>query len=289
MSFSAALLPRRRNTALGKGALAVYLGEMRLLKRRIAKDIQRPAARGFFSSPLRPAEPFCVIGDIHGRADLLAELADRIAQTLPEMKVVCVGDYVDRGDDSAAVLRDLHVESRREGSPLVCLAGNHEAMLLEFLDRPEESGARWLRYGGLQTLSSYGLREIGLSMRPERLSAARDELRAALPDGMEGWLRSLPLHWSSGNVAVVHAGAAPSLPIDGQDPNNLLWGHPEFETRERTDGTWVVHGHTVVEAPRMAGGRIAIDTGAYATGILTAAAFLPDAAMPQFLSTARGR
>ena len=235
--------------------------------------------------PIAPEVPLCVIGDIHGCADLLETLSLKIAAEVDEdARIICVGDYVDRGDASAAVLQLLMEEATQPGSRLTCLAGNHEDMLLQFLDDPQKTGRRWLRYGGLQTLASFGLRGISETMAGPELDRARDGLREAMGPAMEDWLRNLPLHVQSGNVAVVHAAADPDLPIAQQDRKVLLWGHDAFEQRPRTDGLWVVHGHTIVPAIRQQGGRLSLDTGAYATGRLSAAILDPDGTLRQ-LST----
>ena len=88
---------------------------------------------------------------------------------------------------------------------------------------------------------------------------------------MIDWLTGLPCVWSSGNVHVVHAGTDPSRPMTSQDPSHLIWGHRDFERVRRTDGQWVLHGHVIMPRPTQANGRIAIDTSAYGTGVLTAA------------------
>ncbi|MGR3573105.1 metallophosphoesterase family protein [Brevirhabdus sp.] len=215
-----------------------------------------------------PDCPVYAVGDLHGRADLLErafEAIDRDAagQGLDAFHIVFLGDYIDRGEQSDAVLAQLRGFVEQLPDWVVCLMGNHEKMMLDFLDRPEERGDRWLRNGGLQTLASYRIGGITERASPPEMIAASDRLRAALPEGTEAWLRGLPLIWQSGNLACVHAGAEPGQPLDDQDPNVLLWGHRDFLGRDRTDGVWVAHGHTVMEAARAERGRISLDTGAY--------------------------
>lgn len=209
--------------------------------------------------PPSPAQSITVIGDVHGRADLLGKaLHDTQAQT------VCVGDYIDRGERSADVLRLLQTRD-----DLICLIGNHEDMLLKFLDDPAQHGPRWLRYGGLQTLASFGVMGATETSAAKQLEEVRDRVLDAMGPTLIDWLRALPSSWQSGNVAVVHAGADPTLPIAEQDHQVLRWGHPEFETSQRRDGIWIAHGHTIVKNPTVKAGRINMDTGAYATGRLT--------------------
>ncbi len=220
--------------------------------------------------PLRADQPFIAIGDVHGRDDLLGKLLDRLSADHPGLPIVTVGDYVDRGDDSAKVLRRLH-QRMLSGSGLTCLMGNHEEMCLRFLDDPDKNGPLWLRNGGLQTLASFGVGGIAPSSKGTDLLRARDHLARAMGDGLIDWLRGLPLCWRSGNVVVVHAGADPALPFDAQKRSSFLWGHKDFAIRSRADGLWVLHGHTIVPEPLAKAGLIAVDTGAYATGRLTAA------------------
>ena len=123
---------------------------MRRLLERLSRRGAQAAAR--FDAPLAPDRPLAVIGDVHGRDALLGRLLGTIAERAPEAQVVLVGDLIDRGEQSAEVLR--RVAGRGD---LVCVRGNHEAMCLEFLDDPEAYGPRWLFNGGLQTLASFGV------------------------------------------------------------------------------------------------------------------------------------
>ncbi len=227
-----------------------------------------------FSAPIAPDAAFFVIGDIHGRLDLLQALISRIAAMTPEAKIVCVGDYVDRGEQSKGVLDYLFARANAQPG-LTCLMGNHEAMMLRFLDNPQANAARWLAHGGLQTLASYDIRGISENTSGVAIVEARDMLRARLAPGQEAWLRALPDRWRSGNVAVVHAGADPAQSLEDQRGEHLIWGHPDFAASMRSDGLWIVHGHTIVPAPSAQNGRISIDTGAYATGRLSAAHISP--------------
>ena len=110
----------------------------------------------------------------------------------------------------------------------------------------------------------------------EALTQARDALAEAMGQPLIHWLTALPTRYLSGNIAVVHAGADPELPISMQSDQTLMWGHPGFDTRTRSDGVWVVYGHTITPEPAHQAGRIGIDTGAYATGRLTALCLSPD-------------
>lgn len=209
--------------------------------------------------------------------DLLEKLIQKIdtecASSRPPL--VFVGDYIDRGEDSAQVLRFIFDLTRQTDRQVICLSGNHEDMLLKFLDDPGQRGPRWLRYGGLQTLSSFGVGGITDTSPPEAMETARDALREAMGGPLISWLVDMPTRWQNGNIAVVHAAADPHIPIAEQEPRILKWGHPDFLSVPRQDGTWVIHGHTIVNQPQQSSGRIAIDTGAFATGRLTAAYIEP--------------
>ncbi|MBB4120942.1 metallophosphoesterase family protein [Martelella radicis] len=251
---------------------------MKSLRRLFTSPKPRSAPRpgptpGFRGGMPKPEEAFVAIGDIHGCADNLDRLWEKIDAMVPGMPVVHVGDYVDRGEHSAQVLKMLF-DRQRERGDIACLMGNHEEMFLEFLDKPEKSGERWLRYGGLQTVASFG--PAGDAYGRKDIFSLRDAVIESLGQEQLDWLRGLPLVWSSGNMSVVHAGADPRMPLDEQPERNLTWGHQDFGHLPRRDGLWIVHGHTIVQVPQMANGVISIDTGAYATDRLTAAIIRPE-------------
>ena len=213
--------------------------------------------------PISVDRPFAAIGDVHGCDDLLGRLLDKLANEAPEAEVLLIGDYIDRGEQSAQVLRRLMAMENTQ-----FLLGNHERMCLDFIDFPEEKGGRWLRNGGLQTVASFGV--SGSANDPVAL---REQMVTAMGDEMIDWLRNLPLTYKNGNVYAVHAAAHPEKPIEGQGEKPLIWGHPKFGKQPRRDGLWVVHGHTIVDMPKVSQGVVSIDTGAYATGRLSAAIF----------------
>ncbi len=236
----------------------------------LSRLFRRPATTGFRNARPRPDTAFFAIGDVHGRDDLLEALLARLAARDPEAKIVCAGDYVDRGPDSASALARLYDRQMSGGDSFVCLAGNHEEMLLTFLDEPMRAGPAWLHNGGGATLESFGITGVTPDTAPEDFQQVADWLAQRIGPARLDWLRHMPRLWQSGNVAVVHAGADPALPLEQQSRRSLLWGHPDFLRVPRGDGLWIVHGHTITDEPRMAQGRIAIDTGAYRSGRLTA-------------------
>jgi len=185
-----------------------------------------------------------------------------------------VGDLVDRGPDSAGVLRAVHQMVQAGQGDTLCLMGNHERMMLDFLADPQHCGPRWLRAGGADTLASFGLNPWGPARGKDTATQMTDlaqGLHAALPEGMLDWMRDLPLVWHTDGLSVVHAAADPACAVDAQSDKTLLWGHPDFLTRPRSDGIWIAHGHTIVPQACATQGRIATDTGAYKTDRLSAA------------------
>ncbi len=210
------------------------------------------------------------IGDVHGRADLLQSLLTVIdadlARSAPERAIqVFLGDYVDRGPDSRAVI-DLLIE-RSKSHETVCLKGNHEVFLLEVLKDPARL-EEWRRYGGLLTLVSYGINPT-MNPTPEQQIELIEGLRQALPPEHLSFLQQLRPSFACGDFFFAHAGVKPGVALERQKEEDLLWIREEFLEFERRFGKYVVHGHTPVSVPDIRSNRINIDTGAYATGNLT--------------------
>jgi len=245
---------------------------IRRLKLQIFRWARRrqPTAKSMVAA-LMPDQPFFAIGDIHGCTDLLDGIMRQVERAAvgPE-PVVFVGDYIDRGRNSAQVLSWLFEVQQSNPGQVICLMGNHERMLLDFIDDPAGRGAQWLRNGGLDTLASFGVTLQTNETDTDAAIAIANALEAAMPAGLQDWLRGLPLFWTSGNVHCVHAAMSPNRAPEDQREDVLLWGHPDFMTSERDDGQFVLHGHTIVPKAKIVGSRISIDTGAYRTGQLSA-------------------
>lgn len=211
------------------------------------------------------------VGDIHGRLDLLeraiAAIGRDVATHGSDAVTVTLGDYIDRGPDSAGVLERL--AGNPFPTPYVALKGNHEAMLEDFLDDPAV-GAHWRRQGGEKTLQSYRVTARALLVGRANENAAL-RLRQALPDKHVSFLQSLQLTYSFGRYFLCHAGVRPGVPLDRQTEHDLLWIRSEFLRSEADFGKIVVHGHTPVAAPEVLPNRINLDTGAFASGRLTCA------------------
>jgi serine/threonine protein phosphatase 1 len=226
-----------------------------------------------------------VVGDIHGRADLLDRIANGIARDLEAAPAangcltVTLGDYIDRGPDSRGVIERLV----RNPFPtdFVALKGNHEALLERFLREPPVAD-HWRRLGGLETLHSYGVPVQPLMMGRNYDQAAR-ALEAAVPAAHRAFLGSLKLSFEAGRYFLCHAGVRPGVPLARQSEEDLLWIRDEFLGSRADFGKVVVHGHTPTEKPEVLPNRINIDTGAFMTGQLTCAVL--EAEQVRFLST----
>ncbi|MCK0069376.1 metallophosphoesterase [Kordiimonas laminariae] len=216
------------------------------------------------------------IGDIHGRADLLEKLLKQIFADIEaqgkgfKVTLVFLGDYIDRGFHSKEVI-DILVRLQREMENVVCLAGNHEDMLLQFLDDPLSSDI-WLQVGGVAALASYG---IYLPDAPEAndLMNASNQLSDLLPRDHLKFFRALKEHHQIGDYYFVHAGVRPGVVLDAQLREDKLSIRQEFTEARCRYGVKIVHGHSVVRSAEILANRIAIDTGAFATGMLTAGVF----------------
>jgi serine/threonine protein phosphatase 1 len=211
-----------------------------------------------------------VIGDIHGRADLLAATLERIDAerggiSVEKMIHIFLGDYVDRGPSSREVI-DLLI-ARSHQFPSVFLKGNHEAYFIDFPERPSIFDD-WRLYGGIETLLSYGLAPSRAPDERERAALATS-LNRALPEAHRDFLRNLRLSFTYGDFFFVHAGVRPGVPLRRQREEDLLWIREDFLLNEGAYEKLIVHGHTPVLAPDIRPNRINIDTGAYATGRLT--------------------
>jgi serine/threonine protein phosphatase 1 len=227
------------------------------------------------------------IGDIHGRADLLDQLLGRIDEDRQgggysgRAALVLLGDYIDRGPQSRDVV-DRVLRLKGEGYELHCLKGNHEQALLDFLEWPE-TGQAWLEFGGRQTFYSYGVQPPPSMAKPAELKRGAEALAGALPEDHVKFFRSLSMHIRLGDYLFVHAGLRPGKTLDAQAPSDLMEIREPFLSSRHRWPFVVVHGHTPVEQVHRDVRRIALDTGAYATGRLSAVRLV--GAEVDFLST----
>ncbi|WP_417469060.1 metallophosphoesterase family protein [Maricaulis sp.] len=225
------------------------------------------------------------IGDIHGRRDLLLALLEKIAADDPHAAsdLIFLGDYIDRGPDSAGVIDVLLSDPRIAARRPVFLKGNHEATLLAFMEDAEH-GPAWNRFGGADTLVSYEVRPPrGVAGDPAAWEGVRSQLNNVLPAAHLQFLNGLVLFEERGDYFFVHAGIDPNRPVKAQGEAEYLWIRDEFLQDERRFSHVIVHGHTPEPEPVANRRRVGTDTGAYASGRLTAARI--DSAGVRFLST----
>lgn len=232
---------------------------------------RRPSARPASTEGRR----VYAIGDVHGRLDLLDPLLDQIRQDARYVDgeatpvLVFVGDYVDRGVGSKGVIDRVIELQAGPDFEVRALKGNHKEAMLAFLTDPN-FGPTWSEHGGVQTLSSYGIVAPILRMDAQEWEKARAAFAEALPVAHLNFLSGLELMTVIGDYVFVHAGLRPGVPLKAQREPDLLWIRQDFLNADRPFEKIVVHGHTPTEEAFLGEHRIGIDTGAYATGLLTA-------------------
>lgn len=221
-----------------------------------------------------PGMRLYAVGDVHGCDELLADIHDKIAGDLTarpagDHRIIHLGDYIDRGKNSAAVVERV-VELTSRDERVLCLRGNHETMLLDFLDDPFEGGQVFLANGGETTLASYGVPIEGGG-----ISSLRDIIglvyatMEALPVVHRRFIAKLPYSYRFGDFFFCHAGVKPGVALDEQAPFDLSWIREPFLSSDADFGAVVIHGHTPVKTPDIRPNRINIDTGAVLGGPLT--------------------
>lgn len=229
-----------------------------------------------FSAPAAPppAVPdgtrWYAIGDIHGRLDLFAAMIAAIEAEIAgapslDHRIVLLGDLVDRGPDSAAVI--ARARQWQEERNLRILAGNHEDMFLAAFERVERM-RHFLKHGGYETLLSFGVTTEDLA----RLDIEDIHKRACevVPGEVRDYVAGFETMIAAGDYVFVHAGIDPARPLAEQERGDLLWIRKGFLDHEGPLEKVVVHGHTIFEHVMDCGSRIGIDTGAFRSGVLTA-------------------
>jgi serine/threonine protein phosphatase 1 len=211
------------------------------------------------------------IGDVHGRLDLLARMHDMIAAEIErdrpaDWRVIHLGDYVDRGPDSAGVL-DLLARRSADDPRILAVVGNHDLGFLDFLAVPRADGL-FASHGGADTARSYG---VAIDFRdPVALAAGWTELGSAVPEVHREYLAGLPYSLTFGDFFFCHAGIRPGVPLAEQSPEDLVWIRQAFHGWAQLHPKVIVHGHTPSAEPEVLGNRVNVDTAAFQTGRLTA-------------------
>lgn len=236
----------------------------KLLKSRARADARLDA--------LPAGQRVYAVGDIHGRLDLLDNLllrieADDARRSQAQTTIIFLGDLVDRGPDSAGVVERLRLLSD-SGKPVRFLAGNHEEIFLQALLGDAKALKLFCRIGGRETVLSYGVGDSAYdSMSYEELAQALDDI---VPDAHRRFLAQFEDMITLGDYLFVHAGVRPGTSLDDQGVADLRWIRDAFLHHRGQLGKRVVHGHTIANEVEFLPHRIGIDTGAYATGRLTA-------------------
>ena len=212
-------------------------------------------------------------GDLHGRDDLAQRLraaiiADMVNEPAAEVTVIGLGDLIDRGPGSHAVIASM--VAGFPGAATIGLRGNHEQMLLDFLEDPQRHGQQWFRNGAPDTLRSYGVQTGGRERPPpEELARIRDAFARAIPPAELMFLQRMPFSHTAGDYFFAHAGARPGVALAEQEPTDLLWIRAGRADSDAPAEKVVVHGNTPIEQPFLGKFRINIDTGAYFTNRLS--------------------
>ncbi len=221
---------------------------------------------------LPPGRRIYAIGDVHGCDAALAALHARItedlrARPMAHATLVHLGDYIDRGPDSAGVVARLMGPALPPVQQVVNLMGNHEQLLLGAIDGADPAMAGvWLANGGPASLRSWGV----------PVASPPAHWRGLLPAPQIEFLRKLGLTYRDGGYLFVHAGLRPGIPAARQSTEDLLWIREPFLSWEGDHGAVVVHGHTPRAEPELRANRIGIDTGAVLGGKLTCAVLEAD-------------
>jgi serine/threonine protein phosphatase 1 len=214
---------------------------------------------------LPPGQRIYAIGDVHGCLDRLAQLHEQIAEDLAarpveESVLVHLGDYVDRGLDSAQVVDWLSGGAPVPVDRIINLMGNHEDMMLQALPGTDkEANNTWLANGGADSLLSW---EISRKIPPA-------DWAGLIPQEHQAFLRELEVSFRYDGYLFVHAGIRPGVPLDKQDKQDMLWIREPFLSWKHSLDVVVVHGHTPRHEPVVRPNRIGIDTGAVMGGVLT--------------------
>ncbi len=234
---------------------------------------KKPVIRPIDTARVPEGSRIYAIGDIHGRNDLLIALlaniaSDDAARGGAETQIIFLGDLVDRGSDSAGVI-DTAIALKASGRNVRFLMGNHEEVFLRACREMDPKITRFfIRIGGEATILSYPItRADYIALDIEELS---QRLQTLVPEEHLAFLESFEDQITIGDYAFVHAGIRPEVPLSEQEPSDLRWIREEFVDQQGDLEKVIVYGHTIYEDVVERGSRIGIDTGAYASGRLTA-------------------
>jgi serine/threonine protein phosphatase 1 len=239
---------------------------LKFLKRRQSAPATNPPPS------VGSGERVYAIGDIHGRADLLLELLERIGRdnarrgALP-FHLVLLGDLIDRGPQSSLVINQAMILARSDLN-VRFLKGNHEEVFISAARGDRQATRFFMRFGGVETLASYGLSSTDQATMGE--VELTDWMVQHIPRAHIDFIDDFEDQVAFGDYLFVHAGIKPHIPLDAQKPADLRWIRTEFLEHEGPFDHMVIHGHTITDEVDERTNRIGIDTGAYYSGRLTA-------------------
>jgi serine/threonine protein phosphatase 1 len=236
--------------------------------RSLFNFISRSPPRGF---AVPEGVRLYAVGDIHGRLDLLDRLLRMIddddkSRGLAQTELIFLGDLVDRGPDSVGVIERLM--ALRETQPVRFLMGNHEEVFLRAVEGDLRALRFLVRIGGRETILSYGISEE--EYRSLDFEGLMPLLQQKVPAAHVAFLTAFESWIEIGDYLFVHAGLRPGVPVEDQKTSDLCWIREDFLSHRESFGKMVVHGHSITEEIDERPNRIGIDTGAFASGRLTA-------------------
>jgi len=278
-------LASRAGEAIG-GAAGALVGVFQAKGKGDSADAKPVQVNGYVAQVPSGRRVYAV-GDIHGRADLLMRLLQDLRTDARHGEyegrpiLIFLGDYIDRGFQSKDVI-DILLSNMLSPFETYFLKGNHEQAMLQFMGDPGV-GPTWAKFGGSETLVSYGVRPPRMQTSVDEWRQACEDLHTVLPPEHLHFLSNLDLSVRIGDYVFVHAGVRPGVPLEAQSEQDLLWIREDFLMDKRPLGATIVHGHTPASRPYKDGRRVGLDTGAYLSGKLTAARFEHDSV--EFITT----
>jgi len=221
---------------------------------------------------LAPGKRIYAIGDIHGRKDLFEQVVtaieeDTARRSTAEVTIIVLGDFVDRGSQSAAMISLLRACGRF--TRMIVLKGNHEATMVDAVKGAYDAMDAWIEFGGGATLESYGVSRACVEDGDARALVKAAQLKVPASD--IAWLDALPIFHREDGYYFVHAGIRPGVSLRRQSVEDQLWIRDAFTSSDATHEAVVVHGHSVEDSGvAFCDNRIGVDTGAGRGGVLSA-------------------
>ena len=210
----------------------------------LGPSLRDPSLEADLQARLDDGHRLYVVGDVHGHLATFRALLHRLSLA-PEDRVVCLGDMIDRGPDSAGL-----VDLLRSHPQVICLKGNHEQMAVQSvqMDGTFEAWQPWMKRGGKSTYASYIVQAEG-DLWQAKQTMVDDFI----------WLDNLPTQIVLDHIRLVHAGYDPRMPLDMQGEKELLWIRKEWFQHEGAvdPARTVFFGHTTTTKLGDAAGEVA--------------------------------